>query len=88
MPSHKDKIGPIAVLRLDGDFYESTKVVFEHLYDMVVDQGVIVIDDYGGFEGCRLATDELFSTLNPKPHLVYVDKSIRYFIKNSPQYTT
>jgi len=83
LPMHRDKIGPIAILRLDGDFYESTKVVFEQLYNSVVDQGVIIIDDYGCFEGCRLATDELFSSLEAKPHLIYVDNSIRYFIKGS-----
>lgn len=66
----KKKIGPIAVLRLDGDFYDSTKVVFDELYDQVVEQGVIIIDDYGSFQGCRRATEELFAARNIKAHLV------------------
>ena len=78
------KIGPIAVLRTDGDFYESTKVVLEELYDYVVPGGIVVIDDYGSFQGCRLATEEFFLARNIKPHLVDVENSIRYFVK--PEY--
>ena len=50
--------GPIAILRLDGDWYASTKVCLEHLYDLVSPGGFVVIDDYLMFEGCRLAVDE------------------------------
>ena len=46
LPNVKGSIGPIAILRLDGDFYESTKVVFEALYDQVVPGGLIIVDDY------------------------------------------
>ena len=77
----KAHIGPIAVLRMDGDFYESTKVAFEELYDQVVSGGALIIDDYGSFEGCRTATDEFFAKRGIRAHLVYVDHSIRYFIK-------
>jgi len=77
----KAKIGAIAFLRLDGDFYESTKVVFAELYEQVVGGGVIVIDDFGSFQGCRRATEELFANLNIDAHLVYVENGIRYFIK-------
>jgi len=78
---NRDKIGKIAILRLDGDFYESTKVVFEALYDQVVPGGAVIIDDYGSFEGCRIATHEMFAANGINPHLVYVDNGIRYFIK-------
>lgn len=75
------EIGPIALLRLDGDFYESTKIVYDTLYEQVVKGGVVIIDDYGGFKGCKLATDELLSRYDCPPDLVYVENSIRYFIK-------
>lgn len=74
-------IGPIAVLRMDGDFYESTKIVFEELYDQVVAGGAVIIDDYGSFQGCRKATEEFFSIRHIQPHIVYVEHGIRYFIK-------
>ncbi len=81
LSSTKADIGPIGVLRMDGDFYESTKVVFEELYDQVVPGGALIVDDYGSFEGCRKATEEFFATRGMRPHLVYVDHGIRYFIK-------
>lgn len=48
---------PIALLRLDGDLYESTMVCLEHLYPKVVPGGIIIIDDYG-LIGCRKAVHE------------------------------
>ncbi len=48
----------IAILRLDTDWYESTKHELEHLYDRLVVGGVLILDDYGHWEGARLATDE------------------------------
>jgi O-methyltransferase len=58
IPKTKDKIGNIAVLRLDGDLYSSTKEVLDMLYDSVVPGGYIIIDDYDDFDGCRLAVHE------------------------------
>lgn len=81
LPKHSAEIGPIAVLRLDGDLYESTKVCVETLYENVASDGVVIIDDYGTFEGCRKAVDEFLAGRGESPHLVYVDLGIRYFIK-------
>ena len=50
----------IALLRLDTDWYESTKHELIHLYPELIDQGVLIIDDYGHWEGCRKAVDEYF----------------------------
>ena len=44
--------GPIALLRLDGDWYESTIDCLTHLYPKVAQKGVIIIDDYFTWEGC------------------------------------
>lgn len=81
LPVHAAEIGPIAILRLDGDLYESTKVVLEQLFDSVVSGGVVIIDDYGTFEGCRRATDEFLRGRGLNPHLAYVDVGIRYFVR-------
>lgn len=56
------KPGPIAMLRLDTDFYESTQIEFDVLYPKLASGGVIIVDDYGLFQGSRRATDEYFKT--------------------------
>jgi len=58
VPVTKNKIGPIAVLRLDGDWYESTKVPLENFYDQITEGGYIIIDDYLTCFGSRKAVDE------------------------------
>jgi O-methyltransferase len=51
-------IGEIAVLRLDGDMYESTIVVLENLYPKVCDGGIVIIDDYGMLPECNRAVED------------------------------
>jgi O-methyltransferase len=51
----------IAVLRLDTDWYESTKHELEHLYPLMPDAAVLIVDDYGHWEGARRAVEEYFS---------------------------
>ena len=48
----------IAILRLDTDWYESTRHELEHLYDRLVPGGVLIVDDYGAWQGARQAVDE------------------------------
>ena len=59
LPEYRDKVGDIAVLRIDGDWYESTKCCLENLYEQVVDGGYVILDDYA-LVGCRKAVDEFF----------------------------
>lgn len=51
----------IAILRLDTDWYESTKHELNHLYPILQKDGVLIIDDYGHWEGCKKAVDEYFA---------------------------
>jgi O-methyltransferase len=51
----------IALLRLDTDWYASTRHELEHLYPRVANGGVLIVDDYGHYRGCRLAVDEYFA---------------------------
>jgi len=51
-------IEQIAVLRLDGDLYESTRQTLDALYHRVAPGGFVVVDDYGVLRECRLAVDE------------------------------
>ena len=50
----------ISLLRLDTDWYTSTKHELVHLYPRLAQAGVIVVDDYGHWEGSRQACDEYF----------------------------
>lgn len=52
---------PIAVLRLDGDWYDSTMVCLEALYPRVMDGGLIIIDDYYAWDGCARAVHDYLS---------------------------
>ncbi len=71
----------IAVLHLDGDWYESVKVCLDHLYDRVAPGGVIQIDDYGHWAGGRKATDEFLRDRDIRVGLRYVDYTGRQFVK-------
>ena len=71
----------ISLLRLDTDWYESTKVELEILYPLLQKGGILIIDDYGHFKGCRKAVDEYFSKHKKKPMLHYVDYTCRLIIK-------
>lgn len=48
----------ISILRLDTDWYESTAHELKHMYDRLVPGGVLMLDDYGWWQGSRQATDE------------------------------
>jgi hypothetical protein len=52
---------PIAVLRLDGDWYDSTMTCLDNLYDRVMPGGVILLDDYSHWEGCTRAVHDFLS---------------------------
>lgn len=69
-------MAPIALLRLDTDFYSSTKVEFENFYPRLVSGGVLIIDDYGTFGGSRRATDEYLAGLARPPLLNRIDLGI------------
>ncbi len=71
----------IALLRLDTDWYESTRHELEHLYPRLVEGGVLIIDDYGHWDGCRRAVDEFFASA-PKPLLHRIDYTARIAIKH------
>jgi hypothetical protein len=64
LPVYRDTLGPIAMVRIDGDWYESTKCCLESLVDRIVPGGYCIIDDYGTFHGCREAVDEFIQSRN------------------------
>lgn len=73
----------ISLLRLDTDWYESTRKELEVLYPRLVHGGIIIIDDYGYWAGSKRATDEYFEKAGNRPFLQYVDSDGRMGIKIS-----
>lgn len=71
----------IAILRLDTDWYESTKMELECLYPTLSNGGVLIIDDYGHWQGSRKAVDEYFANSEYKPLFNVVDYTGRSAIK-------
>ena len=71
----------IALLRLDTDWYESTRHELETLYPRLSPRGVLIIDDYGHWQGARQAVDEYLATLDAPPLLMRVDYAGRVVVK-------
>jgi O-methyltransferase len=71
----------IALLRLDTDWYESTKHEMEQLFPRLVKGGVIIIDDYGHWKGCKKAVDEYLEKNNITLFLSRVDYTCRVGVK-------
>ena len=82
VPEQARECGKIAVLRLDGDWYESTKICLENLYDQLSVGGVLILDDYYAWEGCKKATDEFRSQHSIADPIVRIDSESVYWIKN------
>jgi O-methyltransferase len=73
----------IAILRLDTDWYESTRHELEVLYPRLVDGGVLILDDYGYWQGARKAVDEYFAKQAKKPLLHRIDLTGRMAVKRA-----
>jgi O-methyltransferase len=71
----------IALLRLDTDWYESTKHEMTHLFPRLVPGGVLIIDDYGHWEGARRAVDEYLTDNKIRILLNRVDYTARIGVK-------
>jgi O-methyltransferase len=71
----------IALLRLDTDWYESTRAEMEHLYPRLVGGGVLIIDDFGHWEGARRAVEEYFDAHGSRPLLSRIDYTGRIGVK-------
>lgn len=74
-------INQIALLHIDGDWYESVKVCLENFYDKVPVGGIVQFDDYGYWQGARKAVDEFFARRQIKVDLQRVDYSGRLLYK-------
>ncbi len=60
----KTRVGPIALLRMDADWYDSTKQILDNFASLVVPGGLILIDDYYVYRGCARAVNECAAARN------------------------
>lgn len=77
----KTKPTQISLLRLDTDWYESTKHELTHLFSLLSVGGVLIIDDYGWWAGAKKAVDEYFEKNNIPIFLSRIDDTCRLAIK-------
>lgn len=77
-------IDRIAILRLDGDMYESTIDALTHLYDKVATRGYIIVDDYRVVLGCRQAVDDFRAQRGIEDEIVEIDGVGIYWQKTTP----
>ncbi len=83
-PKVKNDMAPIALLRLDADWYEGTIYCLRELYDLVVPGGYIIFDDFARWEGCRIAVKEFCEERNIHPQFQYIGNfghRVMYFQK-------
>jgi O-methyltransferase len=73
--------GPISLLRLDTDWYESTKHELLYLFPRLVEGGILIIDDYGHWVGARKAVDEYLAAQPRQFYIHRVDYTGRLLIK-------
>jgi len=81
LPVKRSEIGPISMLHLDADWYESTKVILDNLFDQIVESGALQVDDYGHWEGCKRAVHEFEQARGLRFNLKQVDYSGVWFQK-------
>jgi O-methyltransferase len=74
----------IALLRLDTDWYSSTKHELVELFPRLAGGGVLIVDDYGHYEGARKAVDEYFAETGQRIFLNRIDYTGRIAVKQRP----
>ena len=71
----------LSILRLDTDWYHSTRHELEQLYPRLSPGGVLIVHDYGYWRGARKATDEYFQSVHTRPLLNRIDYTGRICVK-------
>lgn len=72
---------PISILRLDADWYASTRLCLEKLFPHVSEGGLIILDDYRTWEGCAKAVDEYLKEHRISAKILNSQFDVSYFIK-------
>jgi O-methyltransferase len=72
----------IAVLRLDGDLYDSTLVCLENLFPRVAPSGLVIIDDYGDWDGCTRAVHDYLSSVKATEPIRRTRYGVTYLVRS------
>lgn len=73
----------IGILRLDGDWYESTKTCLEKLFPLLVEGGIVIIDDYYTWDGCSRAVHDYLSEVKSPSRVHQWNNRIAYIVKKN-----
>ena len=73
---------PIALLRLDGDWYESTMICLQNLYPKVIRGGYIIVDDYYMWDGCSRAVHDYLHNISSCSRICQTKNGVAYIVKN------
>lgn len=74
----------IALLRLDGDWYKSTRICLDHLCPLVDEQGIVIVDDYYAWDGCARAVHDYLSANDLPYRIKSLDYNFgAYFVKRA-----
>ncbi len=79
LPKLRNQVGMIALLHMDGDWYESTNTIISNLYDRISNDGFVQVDDYDLWEGCRQALHEFEAERQLKFELHQIDSTGVWF---------
>ena len=79
IPKHAPE--KICILRIDTDWFESTKHILEHCYPRLTTGGVLILDDYDYWGGAKRAIDEYFESIETKPFLFHQGGGGRIYLK-------
>lgn len=79
LPVYRERVGKIAILRIDADWYSGVTCCLENLYELVSPGGFVIFDDYDAWDGCALAVHEFLAS-HKLPHRIMRD-GCAYFRK-------
>ena len=81
LPQMRDWVGMVALLHMDGDWYESTRAILANLYDRLINRALVQVDDYGYWEGCRKAIHEFMDSCSLQFDMYRIDATGVWFVK-------
>jgi O-methyltransferase len=81
LPAHRTRVGQIAFLHLDGDWYHSTREILYNLFDAVSAGAPLQVDDYGYWDGSKRAIAEFQHERGPNFQLNQIDGTGVWFLK-------
>ncbi|HNP06966.1 MAG TPA: TylF/MycF/NovP-related O-methyltransferase [Cyclobacteriaceae bacterium] len=73
----------ISILRLDGDWYDSTKICLDRLFPFVTEGGVVIIDDYHTWDGCAKAVHDYLAEIKSPSRICQWENQVAYIVKKN-----